>query len=365
MQRKHLLKEILEATKDLWHRPDVRSSVRDNFAKTLACGTPALGWEVYASETEERIVYHRCKSRSCPSCGYRATLLWQQQQEATLPEIPYAGIVFTMPRSLWRIFKQNRHLLHDLPALGAVVIQHWVKIRYGVRVLILAVPHTFGGDLKFNTHLHILVSSVGLQELDGGLSPRLRFNREALMRMWRYAVITHLRGALKANVLKCGQNVRELSRLFTSEYERPFWIIYVDEIVSKEHFVKYASRYVRRPPIAQRRLLNVTDREVVFLAKVRKQSIQMHYSLSEFVATLATHVPDRYRHTIRYFGLLAPRAKGQTETALFAMLGQEKKARPTQLSWRNSLIKCFETDPLIDKNGQTMHWVRRQQPITR
>jgi Putative transposase len=68
-----------------------------------------------------------------------------------------------MPDVLWPIFQHNRHLLHDLPRLGAAVIQHWAKLKFGARVLIMVVPHTFGARLNFNTHLHILVSSGGLR----------------------------------------------------------------------------------------------------------------------------------------------------------------------------------------------------------
>jgi hypothetical protein len=35
------------------------------------------------------------------------------------------------------------------------------------------------------------------------------------------------------------------------------------------------------------------------------------------------------------------------------------------MSWRTSLRKYFGVDPLIDSHGQTMHWVRRQRPMTR
>ena len=45
---------------------------------------------------------------------------------------------------------------------------------------------------------------------------------------------------------------------------------------------------------------------------------------ADFVATLADHVPDRYRHAIRYFGLLAPRTKARTHDIVFALLGQER-----------------------------------------
>jgi Putative transposase/Transposase zinc-binding domain len=322
---------------------------------------------VYASDTEEKRCYHRCKSRFCPSCGYRATLDWLEEQEATLPDIPYAGIVFTMPRELWSIFKRNRHLLHDLPVLGAGVIEQWIKARYGVRALIMVIPHTFGGDLKFNTHLHILFSAGGLSESEHRWIPIPEISQDALMRMWRYAVITHLRRAIKAHVLKSDRDVRELQRMLTTAYERhPRWIVHLDKIVSKSHFLRYAARYVRRPPIAQWRLLQVTDREVDFVAKDTraKRLVPTRLSLSEFAVLLAAHVPDRYRHAIRYFGLLAPRAKGQTHAALFMLLGERRRPRPQRLSWRSALLKYFGRDPLIDSQGQEMHLVRREPPTT-
>ena len=40
-------------------------------------------------------------------------------QKAILLEAPSAALVFTMPSPLWRIFRQNRHLLRDRPAPGA------------------------------------------------------------------------------------------------------------------------------------------------------------------------------------------------------------------------------------------------------
>jgi hypothetical protein len=70
-------------------------------------------------------------------------------------------------------------------------------------------------------------------------------------------------------------------------------------------------------------------------------------------------VPDRYRHAIRHFGLLAPRTKGRTSAAVFALLGQQRRRPPHRLSWANSLKKHFGVDPLVDGAGQPMHWVRR------
>ena len=86
-------------------------------------------------------------------------------------------------------------------------------------------------------------------------------------------------------------------------------------------------------------------------------------SLEEFVDALAAQVPERYRHAMRYFGLLAPGTKHMTSTALFALLRQNKRPRPQRLSWRNSLRKYFGVDPLVDSCGQSMHWARRLNPV--
>jgi hypothetical protein len=231
----------------------------------------------------------------------------------------------------------------------------------------MVVPHTFGGDLKFNAHLHVLVSSGGLLASEGRWMPRLQFNKRALMRMWRYAVITHLRAALKANVLDSDLNKHDLQALLKTAYERhPVWIIYVAKIVSKSHFLRYAARYVRRPPIASWRLLKVTKREVEFVAKDTKaqRQVRTRCELTNFVRLLAQHVPDNYRKAIRYFGLWAPRAKNQTYYALLLLLGETRRHRPQRLSWRSSILKYFGRDPMIDSHGQQMYWVRRGKAPT-
>src|ERR1041385_4044739 len=122
MLLKEPLKQILIDGRDIWDNNDTQPFVRETFRKMIRCRTAALGWQVYASDTEERRVYHTCKARSCPSCGYRATLQWQREQWTQLPDISYSGLVFTMPGRLWHIFKENRHLLHDLPTLGSEAV---------------------------------------------------------------------------------------------------------------------------------------------------------------------------------------------------------------------------------------------------
>ncbi len=89
-------------------------------------------------------------------------MLWQRDQWQELPDIPCAHVSLTMPDVLWPLFQQNRHLLHDLPVLGAKSIEQLAYQTYGVRLMILVIPHTFGRHLNFNCYLHVLVSEGGL-----------------------------------------------------------------------------------------------------------------------------------------------------------------------------------------------------------
>ena len=243
------LSNILENTRPYWDREDSRPEVIQEFQKVIACRTLALGAEVFASDTgEEKVVPHICKSRMCASCGHRQNLQWLRERWADLPEIPYSHVVLTMPDHFWPVFRDNRHLLNDLPALGAAVVQQWVRQRYGAKLLTAVVPHTFGRDLKFNCHLHLMVSQGGLDREEQWM-PKLPIAMPAIMKMWRYAVVTLLREAHRQGVLTTGMGPEEFARLLDTQYRR-WWHVYCAPMRTKGQILRYAGRYVRRPPLA-------------------------------------------------------------------------------------------------------------------
>ena len=50
--------------------------------------------------------------------------------------------------------------------------------------------------------------------------------------------------------------------------------------------------------------------------------------MEEFIDRWIQHIPDRYQHAVRNFGLFAPRSLGQTSAAIFVIHGQERRPRP-------------------------------------
>ena len=365
--RSHPLKELLRLTIHLWDHRGTPQNVRDNFWKIINCGTPVLGAEVYASATERKIVYHTCKSRFCPSCGARAASIWQEELEAVLPKVPYLEINFTMPKVFWSIFEQNRHLLNDLPALGAAAIQFWAKATYGATVILMVVQQTYGGFLNFYPHLHTLVSAGGLAQSSGLWISRLEFgnkqHKHELMLAWRFVLLAFLEEAIKAGVLKSALTKDELRDILEKERTRN-WNIFVGRPVSKSLVINHIGRYIRKPPIAQNRLTWISEQEVQYLAKDTRNDCQtpVFHTNREFVALLIPHVMDRYQNSMRYFGLLAPRSRILLST-VFAILKQARPPRPIRRSFDSSLYKTFGENPLVGRDGQLMRWVGRIEPV--
>ncbi|HWF04366.1 MAG TPA: transposase [Candidatus Angelobacter sp.] len=276
---------------------------------------------------------------------------------ASVADIKYSELCFTMPNVLWPHFARDRQLLIDVAALAASVIRRWVYASYGVVPLIMVIPHTFGRRLNFHPHLHILVSAGGLDKQENRWINFRYFDKYTLMYWWRFAVSRYMAAAVVANDKESG----ELNETFNRQSKRP-WNIHIKRFSSKSHFLRYAGRYLRRPPIAEHRIINVTDTHVEYWANdLRlKAWVRITVSVEEFLALLTQHIPDRYVNGIHYFGLLSPRAKHQLSANVFALLGQEQKSRPKRLAWASSIERDFNYNPLIDRRGQRMRWVGRQ-----
>jgi hypothetical protein len=357
------LKKILLQMRPYWDQDETRAAVRQAFGKALQCRTADLGAEVYATEKQELILYHTCKSRSCSSCGYRATVQWLRERWAALPNESYKGITFTMPDVLWPLFRDNPRLAKTLADLAAVVIQAQVSAKYGLRVGVIAILHTFNGKLEFNSHVHTMVTGGGLHGPSSTWVCRVSYNRDRLTESWRKSVIKLVRAALRTGQIQTKMTVDQVEAMLTQQ-EKRWWSIKIQSFKSKEHFLRNAGRYVRRPPIAQRRITFIGKRNVRFWFKDKRQQrrIYIECSLEDFVDRWSQHIPEHYQHAVRSFGLFAPRTLRQTSAAIFVLLRQERRPRPKPRPWADSLKRDFGHDPLLDDTGRRMKWMRRLAP---
>src|SRR5690606_16261435 len=113
------------------------------------------------------------------SCGAARTDAWCRELLSDLLEVDYRHLVFTLPQELRHLIRCNKQvLLSALYRAGARALLSLTagqpmpkpgknrqqmqrkKRRYLPGMLIVC--HTFGSNLQFNPHLHVLVTAGGL-----------------------------------------------------------------------------------------------------------------------------------------------------------------------------------------------------------
>ena len=200
----YTLKQILQ---DHWptflkkHGDTLRPSIVKEVEKVQNCGDAfSMGYHEYRCPNGcsfKRIIPHTCKSRFCSSCGKVACDNWMDKALGDFLDVPYHHIVFTIPLELRNIFTWDRKSLGILFVSAKNTILEWCREEKGYIPGIVMVIHTFGSDLKFNPHIHMLIT-------EGGLSPdRTRWIHnefvpwDMLKSRWKYHVITALKPVLK------------------------------------------------------------------------------------------------------------------------------------------------------------------------
>ena len=261
------------------HGAHIRPAVYENVRRMLACRTPALGFHVYACPAcgEQRIVPHSCKSRLCSSCGKPATDRWAAEVLNGTLDVEYHHLVLSVPWQFRALTLANRPLmLNILFRSAADAIMDWCKRYHDFTPGLIAVMHTFGADLKFHPHVHVLVTAGGLtsdgqrwvRRSGGYLMPEA-----GLKKRWRYQVTSrvnavHGAGELRMPRLASDRRRRLKIGMIMAAVLKMIWYVTIGTSLKQIGFaVSYIGRYTRRPVIAEGRILRFDAKWVIFRYK--------------------------------------------------------------------------------------------------
>jgi hypothetical protein len=346
----------------IWYQGEIREAVYENVEKIKKCRTPQLGYHLYLCPDclSVRLIPHSCKSRFCSSCGKIATDRWTDKYLSEILPVGYHHLVFTIPWQLRAICLENRAIMLNLMfSAASLSLQSWTREYGGYIPGIYIVLHTFGSDLKFNPHLHIIITAGGLS-VDHGKwihAPQdFLIPHKGLKKRWKYNVIkglidAHNRGLLQMPYLPKKEQYLNL-RGIISVIAKLYWYINIGARLAEVGMtVKYIGRYTKKPVIAETRIISCNARWVIFrykdYAKGGKSSVKKMGTFT-FITYLVQHIPDKYFRNVRGYGLFSNRLRADLLPKARTLLNQpERPEEIQQKNWRERNLQTHGKDPLV------------------
>ena len=363
MKQKYTIKQILTTNQAWWiffkkHENGLRKSIPLAITKLLSCRNKIRGFREYHCSNptcpHTKLAFFTCKAKSCSSCGKKATEIWMQKQGYILPDTSWQHITFTMPNVLWDFFWLQRELLNVIAKFAAECVQKIAHSRKVIPGIFIAI-HTFGRDLKRNVHIHLSVTLGGIS-LDHKKWVKLFFNQNLLMSQWRYKIIKLFRDKFNQGTLILPKEIQhQLNHSFTfknflDKYYNMYWHVHCAKPTnSYKQTVKYLSKYIKRPAIAESRLKHYDGHNVIFryLNHKTKTSTNKEMSVEQFIGKFIQHIPDANFRMIRYYGFLSNRLRGTLLPTVRKLLKQETNENSSIPTYVQLMMENFNINPLI------------------
>ena len=321
-----------------------RPAVIENVNKMIHCGDPSYGGTMYGCSHcgNLKFVPFRCRSRFCPTCGNKYNQLRSFHMSCKLVSCVHRHCVFTIPEELRIFFLQDRRRLSLLfSSVRDVVLRMFAKINKAENFTpgLICVLHTFGRDLKWNPHIHALISEGGA----GNISP---------WRAVKHFDYTFLRNAFRKVLLEkmasaIGPSFRKIKNDIYKNHSDGFYVRAKPNPCTPDMTIKYISRYLGRPVIAASRI-DKYDGEFVTFHYTRHEdnkTIEECVPALDFIKRLIIHIPEKHFKMLRYYGIYARHHK--QEKNLRRCISPEKRKFLSGIQdWRTSILLSFGYDPL-------------------
>lgn len=329
-----------------------RLSVIENVDKMINCGDPSFGGAMYACPHcgKLKFVPFRCHSRFCPTCGNLYSMQRTTSMSFKLINVSHRHCVFTIDQLLRDCFLKDRSLLDCLfHAVNSVISRMFFKLNQSLNFTpgFIMVLHTFGRDLKWNPHIHCLISEGGYSD-NGFWRSVNHFNYTFLRNSFRTALLNELEA-------KIGSSFKIVKSRCYKEHKDGFYVYAKPNQCNPNTVVKYIGRYLGRPVIATSRIDRYDGDLVTFHYNRHEDDeyVEETIPVMDFIQRLIRHIPEKHFKMIRYGGIYARHREGDKK--LQRAISREKHRFYRSLNqWRTAILSSFGYDPLKCECGTTM-----------
>ena len=317
-------------------RPGLISAVES----MIHCGDPKSGFVMYVCPHcgKTVMVCRTCKSRFCPSCGQLARERITRNVTETLADVPHRQMVLSVPPDLRPLMRKYRDPMLDVlfrsaqQALNLLLSWHAPDAtkREGRRLGYITFLHTYGRNLCWNPHLHILLAERYMTK-DGKMHRFSYFPFDFIRKAFLGILLRNMYRTLKRLAESDGEARKDLRdfyrlRLETKKKYPKGYYVYSprmkdaagDEkkdgsrIKGMNALAKYVARYASHPAIAESRIISYNEEKhtVTWYYEPHEDdnlpedqkfgAITVTDSAEKFISRLLIHVSSKGFKTIRY-----------------------------------------------------------------
>ena len=350
-------KTYTEKNKVIGYKKKVMKSIAE-------CKTGAIGAHKYVCDEcgYEEMAYNSCRNRHCPNCQTGKKLKWIEARKEEVLNIKYYHIVFTIPSEIYLIALQNQEKVYKtLFKASAETLQELARDEkyLGGEIGFFSVLHTWGQNIMYHPHVHLVVTGGGLTEIGKWVEKEEDFfiPVKVMSKKFRGKFLNYLKQE-KLDFYgsnKYLENPASYNSLIQEMYNKD-WVVYCKEpFKNADSVIQYLGRYTHRVAISNERILNITETEVTFKWRDYKDNNkikEMTVSIEEFIRRFLLHILPPKFMKIRYYGILGNRNKRKkllkckilTRTKIY-----KKKKLPTLEILKQTLGKDFNLCPCCKK----------------
>ena len=303
-------------------------------------------YTIYESKIN-KFCHHTCKGKLCSSCGIKTNKKVTKKILEVCLRSKHRHITFTIPEDLRMWFFNNLQTTDLLFSAVCETLYSIVngKVKKNKRIYdikytpgFFAFLHTFGRDMKWNPHIHVLLAEIKLTK--------------DKCEDWNYFSFNALRKRFMRNLLELmskelGPSFDSMKNKMYKKHKKGFYVYAKKKKFKKlKHLIEYNARYCGRPAISESRILNYDGENVTFCYNDHNDNSYHEVTVTafEFIAMLLRHIiPENFK-PIRYFGFY--RKKSPLHEQLIKMISNVvMKIRKSILNHKMCIIKFFKRNP--------------------
>lgn len=307
-----------------------------------------------------------CKSRFCPSCGKKYSTTWAEKTASTLIDVKHRSVLFTIPQELRMFFFYDRTLLTKLAyAVNEIFKYQFNNIKaknerkhkigkysknyftnsdilhYGL----ITVIHTFGRDLKWNPHIHAILTLGGFNK-HGKYLEKKYFHVNSIAGQWKKLVIDAVKSGNYNNPRIKNKAYKVANQLYY-ENTRLFFNVAKNDLNNNIYAIKYIGRYLSRAPIAEYKITNFSNGKVTFYYESLaddKEKVEVTLDAETFLSKLIIHIPPKHFKMIKRFGIYSRNVKLKIKRIMSTMQKNIYKYTKTTF-YQSEIWEAFKLNP--------------------